>query len=108
MSTVPDLAAVAGRPGRAATLRHLGRELWRYKAGLIGLAVIVLIILAALFAPLIAPYDPAAQTILARLKPPAWLAQGSYGTRGTWRGAGQWRRLVAAMGRVLGPDATEA
>jgi PadR family transcriptional regulator PadR len=24
------------------------------------------------------------------------------------RGAGQWRRLVAAMGRVLGPDATEA
>ena len=24
------------------------------------------------------------------------------------RGAGQWRRLVAAMGSVLGPDATEA
>jgi transcriptional regulator len=24
------------------------------------------------------------------------------------RGAGQWRRLVAAMSRVLGPDATEA
>ena len=36
-------------------------ELWHDKAGLIGFTVIVLLVLMAIFAPLIAPYDPAAQ-----------------------------------------------
>ena len=37
---------------------------------------ITVLFLIAVFAPLIAPYDPAAQNIIARLKPPAWLDGG--------------------------------
>ncbi|MEM9975181.1 MAG: ABC transporter permease, partial [Pseudomonadota bacterium] len=37
-----------------------------------------LLFLIAMFAPLIAPYDPAAQNIIARLKPPVWLPGGSW------------------------------
>ncbi len=40
-------------------------------------AVILLLLVAALFAPLLAPYDPAAQDLMVRLMPPAWLAGGS-------------------------------
>nr|WP_309083087.1 ABC transporter permease [Chelativorans sp.] len=54
------------------------RELWHDKPAAIGLLVILLIIAMAIFAPLIAPYDPAAQSLIARLKPPAWLAGGSW------------------------------
>ena len=34
--------------------------------------VVLLIVLAALFAPLIAPFDPYAQSVLGRIKPPGW------------------------------------
>jgi len=52
-------------------------ELWRDKAAVLGLLGITLVVLMAIFAPLIAPYDPAAQDVLARLKPPAWSPRGS-------------------------------
>ncbi len=56
----------------------LSEELWRDKAGFIGFLVIVLLVTMAIFAPLLAPYDPAAQDLIARLKPPAWLAGGDW------------------------------
>ncbi len=56
----------------------LAEELWRDKAGFIGFVVIVLLVAMAILAPLIAPYDPAAQEIATRLKPPAWLAGGDW------------------------------
>jgi peptide/nickel transport system permease protein len=74
-------ASTAASPAiapRASRLKPLAEELWRDKVGLFGLAVIVLLVLVAIFAPLIAPYDPAAQSVSARLKPPAWLAGGSF------------------------------
>jgi peptide/nickel transport system permease protein len=40
------------------------------KASWIGLAIVVLVVVAALFAPLLAPYDPLEQDVLDRLKPP--------------------------------------
>jgi peptide/nickel transport system permease protein len=40
--------------------------------------MIVLIVLAAIFAPLVAPYDPAAQSVVSRLKPPVWADKGSW------------------------------
>jgi len=73
-------ASTAASPAiapRASRLKPLAEELWRDKVGLFGLTVIVLLVLVAIFAPLIAPYDPAAQSVSARLKPPAWLAGGS-------------------------------
>ncbi len=59
-------------------LSGLLHELWRDKSGLIGLVVITSIVLMAIFAPWVAPYDPAAQAVIARLKPPAWLPNGNW------------------------------
>jgi len=56
----------------------LGKELWRDKAGFIGAVLIGALVLMALTAPLIAPHDPAAQDLRARLKPPAWSESGSW------------------------------
>jgi peptide/nickel transport system permease protein len=43
---------------------------------LIGLAIVLLIGLTAVFAPLIAPHDPNEQNLIATLLPPAWLPGG--------------------------------
>ncbi|WP_329469215.1 ABC transporter permease [Streptomyces sp. NBC_01723] len=53
------------------------RALLRNKLAVAALAVLALLLLAALFAPLIAPYDPNAQNLLLRLRPPAWQDGGS-------------------------------
>ena len=41
-------------------------------------AFMVLVALVALFAPLIAPHDPAESDLLRRLQPPAWMADGEW------------------------------
>lgn len=46
--------------------------------GMIGVVCLGTLLFIALFAPLLAPYDPAAQNIIARLKPPAWLDGGTW------------------------------
>jgi peptide/nickel transport system permease protein len=43
---------------------------------LIGLAAVLVIALAAVFAPLLAPHDPNDQNLIATLLPPAWLPGG--------------------------------
>src|SRR5690606_22431866 len=53
-------------------------ELWHDKAAAIGLIVIALIVLAAIFAPWLAPHDPAAQALTARMRPPVWLPRGTW------------------------------
>ena len=59
-------------------LRSLSLELWRDKAGFIGVILIAALVLMALAAPLLAPYDPSVQDLRARLKPPAWFAKGTW------------------------------
>jgi peptide/nickel transport system permease protein len=52
------------------------------KGSAIGLSIVVLLVFAAIFAPLIAPYDPLDQDILDRLKPPTadhWLGTDYFG-----------------------------
>ncbi len=58
-------------------LKELFRELKRDKAGFFGVILITLLILMALFAPFIAPHDPAEQDLTARLVPPFWYEKGS-------------------------------
>ena len=57
------------------------RTFWFYfsvnRGAVIGLFVFVLLVLAALFAPLLAPYAPDVQDKTAFLRPPAWQAGGS-------------------------------
>jgi peptide/nickel transport system permease protein len=50
------------------TLRRLARR----RTALVGLGVVVIVVLAALFAPWLAPFDPLEQDINQRLKEPGW------------------------------------
>jgi len=54
------------------------RRLKRRKGAMVGLAVVVLFVLLAIFAPLIVPYDPIATSWTAVRKPPSWTHGISY------------------------------
>lgn len=51
------------------TLRKLADE----PLGMFGFAILAVLVLVAIFAPLIAPYDPARQVLENALQPPSWL-----------------------------------
>ncbi|MFD6277903.1 ABC transporter permease [Streptomyces sp. NPDC060209] len=53
------------------------RTLLRNRLAVAALAFLALVVVCALFAPLIAPTDPNAQNLLDRLHPPAWQSGGS-------------------------------
>ncbi len=53
------------------------RELWGDKAGLFGLLVVIGLVFVAVFAPLLAPHDPAKQDLSKSLLPPFWYGKGS-------------------------------
>jgi ABC-type dipeptide/oligopeptide/nickel transport system permease subunit len=53
-------------------------ELRKHPLALLGGIVIVLYVLAAIFAPLITTYDPARGNLRDRLQPPAWHPEGSW------------------------------
>lgn len=53
-------------------------RLWRSPVGLIGVVITVAVLLAALFAPALAPHDPAVLQMRERLLPPAWSAGGGW------------------------------
>lgn len=62
---------------RLIKLRELSLELWRDKAGFIGVVLMSGLIAMAIAAPLIAPHDQTAQDLRSRLKPPAWVEKGT-------------------------------
>jgi peptide/nickel transport system permease protein len=62
----------------ADPLKRLLGELWRDKAGFIGVVMMAGLLLMAAAAPLIAPHSPTAQDLRARLIPPAWEDGGSW------------------------------
>lgn len=53
--------------------QNIRRRVFGHKGLLIGSAVLGLLIFVALFAPLLAPHDPYAQDLMARMKPPVFL-----------------------------------
>ncbi len=58
-------------------LAYMGRFLWRDKSGVIGLLMFLSVVFAAVFAPVIAPYDPLQQDLRNAKMPPAWYEEGS-------------------------------
>ncbi len=72
----PDLTVPAPGPAPIAPWR----ENWLYfatnRGALLGLTVLGLMVLTAIFAPLLAPHDPSMQYRDALLVPPAWEANG--------------------------------
>lgn len=75
----PDIAARAAAEAREATLKALG-DFWRSfaenRGAVVGLCVFGLLVFLAIFAPLIAPYDPTVQDRSAFLVPPVWQEGG--------------------------------
>jgi peptide/nickel transport system permease protein len=66
-----DAAAALRSPRRLRTRRRLS------PVAVACASVLVLMTLAAAFAPLLAPHDPTEQSLLARLQPPTWVEEGS-------------------------------
>ena len=63
-------------------LAETWRRLSRNRAFMIGAAIVVLVILAAVLAPLLAPYDPLRNNFRARLRPPGadfWMGTDHFG-----------------------------
>lgn len=58
--------------------RYVGRLLWRDRSGMIGLFMFLLVVFAAVFAPVLAPYNPLQQNLKDSKMPPAWYAEGSW------------------------------
>ncbi|TCO54113.1 ABC transporter permease [Actinocrispum wychmicini] len=55
------------------------KSVLRNKLAVVAIAVLALMVLVAVFAPLLAPYNPNAQDLLTRLRPPAWESGGDSG-----------------------------
>jgi peptide/nickel transport system permease protein len=66
----PDATLAHAEHGARPEWRLFLRRLGRRRTGLFGLAVVVVVLLTALTAPLIAPFDPIEQNIGERLKAP--------------------------------------
>ena len=74
-----DVAAAARRPGWVSVVLGFSR---RRPLGAIGAAIVLLMLLVAVIAPWIAPYDPVAVDFGAMLSPPGakhWLGTDSFG-----------------------------
>ena len=54
------------------------KELRSDKVGTVGAILVLMIVIAALAAPLLAPHDPGAQSLSGRLRPPFWYPEGSF------------------------------
>jgi len=65
-------------PAPAAPARLTWRRLRHNKALLVGGAILLLIVLAALLAPWLAPHDPYFQDLAHRTAPPVWYDKGSW------------------------------
>jgi ABC-type dipeptide/oligopeptide/nickel transport system permease subunit len=57
---------------------YLGRFLWRDRSGIVGLVLFVVVVLTAVLAPVIAPYDPLQQSLGDSKMPPAWSEGGAW------------------------------
>lgn len=53
-------------------IKELLGSLWNQKLALLGVILLTTVLLTALFAPLLAPMDPAAQSLNRVMKPPLW------------------------------------
>ncbi len=73
--TTLDVPVAAERRGDWSRLR---RRVLGHTGLLAGLAIFALVVLVALFAPVIAPHDPYAQDLTKRMVPPVWYERGQW------------------------------
>ena len=65
-------------PGLRQRLAAVARLLGRDRGGVLGFTLFALIVLTAIFAPYLAPYDPLKQNLRAAKQGPAWTEGGSW------------------------------
>ena len=53
-------------------------QLWRNKTAMLGLVIITIFILSAIFAPYLTPHDPIETSLYDQLKPPIWHETGTW------------------------------
>lgn len=74
MSTAPVMPTVDAKP---IVTRILPR--WRQHTGfMLGFSVLIVFALMAILAPLLAPHDPYAQSLMSRMQPPVWMDGGNW------------------------------
>lgn len=82
IKTADQTVALEGSHSAAAVRRAMLAEFWYYfrqnRGAVAGLVVFTIILLVAIFAPLIAPHDPVVQVRGAFLRPPVWQDGGSW------------------------------
>ena len=79
-TTVPE--PVPSKIQYVSQRKRAWRTFSRNRSALVGLVLVVLLFLVAIFAPVIAPYDPLAQSTINRLEGPSsehWLGRDPYG-----------------------------
>lgn len=64
-----------GKP--QSSFKKLAKRLFKSKTGTVGLIIVVAVVLMAIFAPLLAPHEPAETNVVNRLVPPFWLEGGN-------------------------------
>ena len=72
MSAADNIAGVIDVPAEESPARRAWHRLARRKSAMLGLAIVVLLILIAVMAPLLAPFDPTQQAYAYVRKPPSW------------------------------------
>jgi peptide/nickel transport system permease protein len=78
-SSLPATAGMLQIPVAPTPLwRRKVRKLFGHQGLMLGAVLLGLIVVAALFAPLLAPHDPYAQDVVQRLIPPVWHEKGSW------------------------------
>ena len=78
-SSLPATAGMLQIPVAPTPLwRRKVRKLFGHQGLMLGAVLLGLIVVAALFAPLLAPHDPYAQDVARRLIPPVWHEKGSW------------------------------
>ncbi len=85
-----DLSDTLQAPGSDSVQHRFWRRLSRHKLGMIGLGMLVILVFAAVFAPVIAGIDPVAMDLKMKNKPPS--AEHILGTDAIGRDV--WARLV--------------
>jgi peptide/nickel transport system permease protein len=67
-----DAIGVTAAPPRRSEWRRFARVYFGRRLYLIGFIIVVIIILTAIFAPLLAPYDPQENVLRGKLQSPSW------------------------------------
>jgi ABC-type dipeptide/oligopeptide/nickel transport system permease subunit len=73
----PPTVAIPGAAARGAESSRSWRKLVRNPAAIAGAVILLVVIGAAVFAPYVAPHDPARQSLIRRFMPPVWAKGGS-------------------------------